>query len=176
MLDILPRAGRSVHISFRGVCQRVAEGQKDAEGKSKRLGKVQRKQWGERAASGDALMTKAVSDVSIEIGAFRCGGDQILKNSGWNAEVAVDRASAKLQLERFIGGVSRRLEQGRIQSRVETPGHGAISLVMGWPLWCRLNDSLLPYQRVGSFLSKDILLREEDRNLWRDSLPVGRPA
>ena len=66
-----------MHISFRGVCQRVAEGQKDAEGKSKRLGKVQRKQRGERAASGDALMTKAVSDVSIEIGAFRCGGDQI---------------------------------------------------------------------------------------------------
>lgn len=165
-----------MHISFRGVCQRVAEGQKDAEGKSKRLGKVQRKQWGERAASGDALMTKAVSDVSIEIGAFRCGGDQILKNSGWNAEVAVDRASAKLQLERFIGGVSRRLEQGRIQSSVETPGHGAISLVRGWPLWCRLNDSLLPYQRVGSFLSTDILLREEDRNLGRDSLPVGRPA
>src|SRR2546425_6045613 len=98
---------------------------------------------GERAASGDALMTKAVSDVSIEIGAFRCGGDQILKNSGWNAGGAVDRASGKLPLERFIGGGSRRLEQGRNQRRVKTPGHGAISLVMGWPPWWRLNDRLL---------------------------------
>src|SRR2546425_3487272 len=97
---------------------------------------------GERAASGDALMTKAVSDVSIEIGAFRCGGDQILKKSGWKAEVEVDRARAKIQLERFIGGGSRPLEQGRIQSRVETPRHGAISPVMGWALWRRLNDSL----------------------------------
>ena len=59
-------------------------------------GKSRGSSGGERAASGDALMTKAISDVSIEIGAFRCGGDQILKNSGWNAEVAVDRASAKL--------------------------------------------------------------------------------
>ena len=73
-----------------------------------------KKAVGQVAVSGDALMTKAVSDVSIEIGAFRWGGDQVLKNSGWNAEVAVDRASAKLHLKRFIGGVSRRLEQGRI--------------------------------------------------------------
>ena len=124
----------------------------------------------------EALQQQKRPDTRGQGGAFRCGGDQILKNSGWNAEVAVDRASAKLQLERFIGGVSRRLEQGRIQSSVETPGHGAISLVRGWPLWCRLNDSLLPYQRVGSFLSTDILLREEDRNLGRDSLPFGRPA
>src|SRR5262249_26534629 len=108
----------------------------------------------------------------------------------WNVEVAVHRASTELQLERFIGGVSRRLEQGRIQSSIETLGvsHGAISLslypcskrywtfVMGWPLWCRLNDSLLPYQRVGSFPSKDPLLQEEDRTLWPDSLPAGRPA
>src|SRR2546428_2700248 len=92
---------------------------------------------GERAASGDALMTQAVSDVSIEIGAFRCGGDQILKNRGWNAEVAGDRARAKPQLERFIGGGSRRPEQGRIQKRVKKPGHGAIPLVLGWPPWGR---------------------------------------
>src|SRR2546428_5473725 len=81
---------------------------------------------GERAASGDALMTKAVSDVSIEIGAFRCGGDQILKNNGWDAQVAVDRGSAKLQPERFIRGVRPPLEQGRNQRRRETPGPGAI--------------------------------------------------
>ena len=75
-------------------------------------------------------MTKAVTDVAIEIGAFRCGGDQILKDNRWNVEVAVRRASAELQLERFIGGVSRRLEHGRIQSSIETLGvsHGAISL------------------------------------------------
>ena len=81
----------------------------------------------ERAASGDALVTKTVSDVPIEIDAFGCGGHQILKNGGWNAEVAVNRASAKLQLERFISGVNGRLEQGRIQ-RIETlgVGHGAI--------------------------------------------------
>jgi hypothetical protein len=73
----------------------------------------------ERAASGDTLVTKTVSDVPIEIDAFGCGGHQILKNGGWNAEVAVDRASTKLQLERFISGVNGRLEQGRIQ-RIET--------------------------------------------------------
>src|SRR3989442_3534382 len=97
---------------------------------------------GERAASGDALMTKAVSDVSIEIGAFRCGGDQILKNNGWNAEVAVDRARAKLQLEGFIGGGNRRPEEGRIQRRVEETGQGAISPVHGWPLHVRLKPKL----------------------------------
>ena len=92
------------------------------------MGEVQRNRCGKGAASGEALMTKAVSDVAIEIGAFRCGGDQILKNCRGNAEVAVHRTSAKLQLERFIGGVSRRLEQGRIQSSIETlkVGHGAI--------------------------------------------------
>jgi len=165
-----------VHIIFGEFASALLKARRMQRERVSVWGKSRGSSGGERAASGDALMTKAISDVSIEIGAFRCGGDQILKNSGWNAEVAVDRASAKLQLERFIGGVSRRLEQGRIQSSVETPGHGAISLVRGWPLWCRLNDSLLPYQRVGSFLSTDILLREEDRNLGRDSLPFGRPA
>ena len=84
---------------------------------------------GERAASVDVLITKAVSDVPIEVGAFGWGDDQILKNGAWNAEIAVSGALAELQLKRFIGGVSLRLEQGRIQGTIGTlgVGHRAIS-------------------------------------------------
>ena len=72
--------------------------------------------------SGHAMMTKAISDVEIEVGAFGGGGEQILKHSTRSVEVAVNGSRAKLQFERLIGAVSRCLEHGGIQSSIKGLG------------------------------------------------------
>jgi hypothetical protein len=68
---------------------------------------LRREAFGWKAASDHALVTKVVSDIPVEVGSFGCCGDQILENSGWNGEVAIDGTTAELQFEGFVGGVSR---------------------------------------------------------------------
>jgi len=77
------------------------------EGWDGRLGTPEEAFGWKRAASDHALVTKVVSDIPVEVGSFGRCGDQILENSGWNGEVAIDGVTSELQLECFVGGVSR---------------------------------------------------------------------